>query len=55
MNEMINPLNIITPELLGITDVVITNMRVASDGSIHIEVKSTLPSPSVSIVVASNS
>lgn len=40
MNKIANQLNL-TPELLGISDVVITDVKQAKDGSIHIAVKST--------------
>jgi transposase len=40
MNKIASQLNL-TPELLGISDVVITDIKQAKDGSIHIAVKST--------------
>ncbi len=40
MNKIANQLNL-TPELLGLSDAIITDVKEAKDGSIHIAVKST--------------
>ena len=40
MSKIIDQLNP-TPELLGLSDIIITDTREAQDGSIHITVKST--------------